>query len=684
MSRGPATALHKSLVKSGIRSRFAAIVSLSLAVTCNPATLATILRRPFEFSGTTKVNILVLEALFAVAALFLWFWPWTRAVWTRLRKSKAATWLIEPLSQRLFWFSLVPVGLVSFWRQLIGWRSDVFHWWHPAALIVIAQGMIVSALFVTGVAALAHQTTRRTWAAMLVGLGFAMLSAVDAAFLLYSKMRISWSLAGNSTGAASIYLDGRMVAVLAAFVACIAVAVWLTVADEKVGGRRTGFQRCSWAAIILLTQPAGVTVRAVTAPLRAVVRDPIETHYSEAKQFSLHPALNLAWALAAGPSGRLLTAMPAEDEAVLKAYRSEPASTDVAPIGPPMRRIVFVTMESMSLPLLSRYNEGFDDLTPVLDSLPQSHPDFRSVSLPTAYGLASHLCSHPNGLAVTQTGHRNALPAYLANAGWRTCLMQSASLQFQSGARRFREMGYEEMYGRDEAVADPQYKDYVSGWGLCDRKVYERAVRWLDQHRSGPVFLHVLTADTHAPVGRLDWHDLSYPSQPEWLAQMGPASEYLEACRRADYDVGLFLRSLEESGLLDENTAIIITADHSCPGGPRYDAIPGTDSNSIERIPWILVTKRGLMVDSHRISSQIDTAPTIAQLAGLPSLKAWWGTSLLVRLPARPLLAWRDGHPVTIDVNGAESPMSPAVERAGWLIETADPSPPAKAADKAR
>ena len=52
------------------------------------------------------------------------------------------------------------------------------------------------------------------------------------------------------------------------------------------------------------------------------------------------------------------------------------------------------------------------------------------------------------------------------------------------------------------APAKREGSQYVNGWGVCDRILYDRALTYLDQYRDMPTLLVVAGCDTHAPAGR--------------------------------------------------------------------------------------------------------------------------------------------------------------------------------------
>jgi phosphoglycerol transferase MdoB-like AlkP superfamily enzyme len=129
------------------------------------------------------------------------------------------------------------------------------------------------------------------------------------------------------------------------------------------------------------------------------------------------------------------------------------------------------------------------------------------------------------------------------------------------------------------------------------------------------------------------------------------------------------LRGLAKKELIDEDTAIIITGDHSYPESPEYLQIPNAGKEVIERMPWIFISPRTpFALDTKRLSGQADTGPTIAHLAGVTRYNGWWGGSLLSAAPARPQMAWRNATAFRID--SKEIAFVPAkVAKVGWYVE---------------
>jgi phosphoglycerol transferase MdoB-like AlkP superfamily enzyme len=425
-------------------------------------------------------------------------------------------------------------------------------------------------------------------------------------------------------------------------------------------------------ALLVVLQPGYLVHVAVNAPWPALWRNGAKTHFAEAARFSESTPVYMMRMLMQSSRPASVEAFTSDEQDALADYRRTTVNEQPPKLsGPTPKRIILVTIESFSLRFQSARNRGMPGpLTPFLDQQPQFLSNFRSVSLPTQFGLASHFCSHPNGFALATGGHPHALPAYLAQHGWDTVNFQPASLVFQSAARRFREMGFKHIYDRDHFAQNPVLKGYISGWGLCDRKVYEEVANYLASNKNQQVFLHVLTADTHGPQGRLDYHGMEYPQTPAWIQAQGQYAKTYESWFRADHDLALFVAALQKHGLWDTSTVLIVTGDHNATLGYGAEPWLQNPAEPIERIPWVLMTPgRNRVLDQKDVlASQCDTAPTIAHLAGLPLLKEWWGQSLLAPRVGRPLLAWREKI-MRVETDGVVSDVDPKVEKLFWKLE---------------
>jgi predicted AlkP superfamily pyrophosphatase or phosphodiesterase len=101
------------------------------------------------------------------------------------------------------------------------------------------------------------------------------------------------------------------------------------------------------------------------------------------------------------------------------------------------------------------------------------------------------------------------------------------------------------------------------------------------------------------------------------------SAPYLQAIARADRAVGLVLQAMRSSGSLAD-TACLVLADH---GGHGHDHAAGVPEDLT--VPWIASgagIRRGHTI--RQPVSIVDTAPTVANLLGLPTPPQWSGKAV--------------------------------------------------------
>jgi phosphoglycerol transferase MdoB-like AlkP superfamily enzyme len=275
----------------------------------------------------------------------------------------------------------------------------------------------------------------------------------------------------------------------------------------------------------------------------------------------------------------------------------------------------------------------------------QTFTNVRTTAQPTLEGLSVTFTSHPN-----YGNHRNArsysrqdgaqrplyyrlaFPRLLAEAGFRTIFLRSASRFYAHENIVFGDLGFERVVGREDFFARPELRRYIAGWGLEDRLLYRELVALLEEHREEKIFVTVLGTDTHPPDGRVKFRNLDYPPLPDGFVEAYGArtSRFLTAIHHLDFDIGNAIEALRDASLFDEQTLIILTADHACPFNPAVRALPGYPKTSMARIPVVLLSGQPLPeTDFGTRGSQLDLAPTIFHLLGLEVPPGWWGDSLL-------------------------------------------------------
>jgi arylsulfatase A-like enzyme len=164
----------------------------------------------------------------------------------------------------------------------------------------------------------------------------------------------------------------------------------------------------------------------------------------------------------------------------------------------------------------------------------------------------------------------------------------------------------------------------ASVWPHADNVVQE-AVRLLDAHdRAGPFFLYLHFMDVH-----------EYAAPPSFQ-RFGSDSRgaYLAAIRWVDDALRRVREKLAAAALLDR-TVLVLASDHGETFGEH--GVHGHARNVLTPVVWVpLVVRLPFAIEAVRVASQVrnvDVAPTLLELAGVPVPPGFEGRSLV------PLLA---------------------------------------------
>jgi phosphoglycerol transferase MdoB-like AlkP superfamily enzyme len=183
---------------------------------------------------------------------------------------------------------------------------------------------------------------------------------------------------------------------------------------------------------------------------------------------------------------------------------------------------------------------------------------------------------------------------------------------------------------------NPRLQPFVEGRGLMDRAVYDQALKLLSENRDKKIYIHIYTGDTHGPDMRDFYGSLDYPPTPDFVPHLARNSDAhatatLAAIFRHDYDMGLTINRMKQMNLLTDDTLVVLTADHNFPPTKALQDIPGYPVSFFCRIPIAFLSGQPLPKPwQNKPASQLDFAPTIAQLLNLPVPPGWWGDSLFM------------------------------------------------------
>ena len=153
----------------------------------------------------------------------------------------------------------------------------------------------------------------------------------------------------------------------------------------------------------------------------------------------------------------------------------------------------------------------------------------------------------------------------LAAQGYRNVFMGGASLDFSGKGRFLRAHHYDELYGREEWMRDGIPGSRISGWGLHDDDLFDRAKAKLRElHDAGrPFNLTVLTVDTHRPSG--------YRSPGCAVGEKAaPGMDGIVEC--AAGQVADLIRFVRSSGY-GADTQVVVIGDHLSPPNELSDRL---------------------------------------------------------------------------------------------------------------
>jgi phosphoglycerol transferase MdoB-like AlkP superfamily enzyme len=185
--------------------------------------------------------------------------------------------------------------------------------------------------------------------------------------------------------------------------------------------------------------------------------------------------------------------------------------------------------------------------------------------------------------------------------------------------------------------ADIEHVRFENVWGVSDEDLFDRAIQHFnDEYRKRePFFSIVMTTSNHKP----------FTFRPGLEAQGIPATGggRRAGVKYADYALGYFLREAQKQPWFDD-TLFVVVADH----GARVYGKAEIPLQSYE-IPLMFYAPKHIAprtVDS--LMTQIDIAPTVLGLLGLPYDAPFFGTDVLNDPAAGHIALFSHNHDVAI------------------------------------
>ncbi len=302
--------------------------------------------------------------------------------------------------------------------------------------------------------------------------------------------------------------------------------------------------------------------------------------------------------------------------------------------------VVLVTSESFGAEF-SRLYGSERDWTPEFDRLAQQGIWFSNAyasGTRTVRGLEAVTTSLPPIPTVSilrRPGHEDVatLGKVLGRQGYATEFLYGGYGYFDNMNEFFASNGYT-VFDRTAIAGEPRFENI---WGVADEDLFDLALSRADSLAATgqPFLLHVMTTSNHKPF--------TFRTGLEHLGIKPEGGGRESGVRYADYAQGYFLR---EAGKRDwyRNTVFVILADHGARVYGRQEIPLAT-----YRIPMLILAPGHLAPARHDgLTTQLDVAPTLLGLLGLPYEAPWFGRDVLHTPEAGRVAFFSHNHDVAM------------------------------------
>lgn len=318
----------------------------------------------------------------------------------------------------------------------------------------------------------------------------------------------------------------------------------------------------------------------------------------------------------------------AEQWALIKSFEGKPVPPSV-PAKKPPANLIMIQFESLQLDLVNRLI-GRQEITPNLNRLIKDSYSFPNFYHQTGEGhtsdaeLLTQTSSYgmKEGIAFWswQRNHFCALPDILRQAGYDTMSIHGNHASYYNRQRMHHNWGFNHSYFQENFN-----RDELLGIGLSDKSVLQQSVSLLER-RKRPFYSFIVTLSSHFPF------DGPFPTRhPLELGTMKNTllGNYCEAVHYTDEAIGDFLNALQHKGLYSSSILVIYGDHNGLPLENRTQlsalGVPADPHPWLQnqRVPLIIHMPEGEEKTILRLGGQIDLAPTIASLLGVPSPPGW-------------------------------------------------------------
>ncbi|MDR2799703.1 MAG: sulfatase-like hydrolase/transferase, partial [Desulfovibrio sp.] len=274
------------------------------------------------------------------------------------------------------------------------------------------------------------------------------------------------------------------------------------------------------------------------------------------------------------------------------------------------------------------------ELMPFLESLLRSYPGLDNLHTANAPTDEGFYALHASRLGCEQDirhglGRIDSFSSLLREEGYLTCVLSACTRHYGDKEVFFRSLLRYERFLAEEDIRKCLPDAKSCAWGVGDRSLYSMALKVLEDNRNKPVLLTVETCDTHPPFS---W-TMDEEQFPQSVGRT--RSRLLRSLHQVDRDLCFFLSALAKKKLFDDDTLIIITADHTPTHGSEFLSYTGKDGFFPGRVPFVCVCRKPEnnplgKVRRNILCTQLDVFPTLIDWLGLKRVDNVLGRSLFL------------------------------------------------------
>ncbi len=317
------------------------------------------------------------------------------------------------------------------------------------------------------------------------------------------------------------------------------------------------------------------------------------------------------------------------------------AEVDVEPGCPitrparPVRNVVMFIMESWTAQDQQLYGGGKQN-TPNLEKLaPRTLRMERyyapsPVSIKALFNIFCSMYPYPEFEFITTVNPRipcDSLSEVLARHGYHSALFHGGKFSYTNKLAFFDDRGFSIMMDSRSFTKRNGY--FLYGWGVDDRAMVDRAIKWVKRKKNRPFFITFIPIIPHYP------YVLPDDATPRFSTKT-LKSRYHNGIAYLDEQLARLYEELEAQGLADD-TLFIVVSDHGQAFNQHSQNRMHANFLYQENtwIPLYLINKRlfGGGGTCGRIATHVDLAPTILDALGLKVPDRYQGRSLFQEGP---------------------------------------------------